>query len=84
MLQFRGSAVTRDAGLLEYRELDDALGLTRAACYLLADARTGQNGRTPYSSACWGNRSFGRLAGYEDVNDAHPLRHDPAMRWNHP
>jgi hypothetical protein len=24
---------------------------------------------------------FGRLAGYEDVNDAERLRHDPAMRW---
>jgi hypothetical protein len=24
---------------------------------------------------------FGRLAGYEAVNDAERLRHDPAMRW---
>jgi hypothetical protein len=24
---------------------------------------------------------FGELAGYEDVNDAERLRHDPAMRW---
>ena len=24
---------------------------------------------------------FGRLAGYEDVNDAERLRYDPAMRW---
>ena len=24
---------------------------------------------------------FGRLAGYEDVNDAERLRHDPAKRW---
>jgi hypothetical protein len=24
---------------------------------------------------------LGRLAGYEDVNDAERLRHDPAMRW---
>ena len=24
---------------------------------------------------------FGRLTGYEDVNDTERLRHDPAMRW---
>jgi hypothetical protein len=80
MLQFRGSVVTSDAGLLAYRELDDAIGLTVTASNVLADARTGKNGR--HSLAGLFRQSvFGRVAGYEDVNDAKRLRRDPTMRW---
>ena len=42
-LAFHGSTVTSDAGLLAYRELDDALRLTSTAATGLHDTRTGQN-----------------------------------------
>src|SRR5262249_45152965 len=42
-LAFHGSTVTSDAGLLAYRELDDALRLTCTAATGLHDTRTGQN-----------------------------------------
>src|ERR1051326_4465983 len=80
LLQFRGSTITSDAGLLAYRELDDALHLTDTAANALADARTGKNGRHRLAGQLR-QAVFGRLAGYEDVNDAEPLRRDPAMRW---
>jgi hypothetical protein len=80
MLQFRGSAITSDAGLLPYHELDDALSLTETGTDALADARTGKNGRHRLVGLLR-QSVFGRLAGYEDVNDADRLCRDPAMRW---
>jgi hypothetical protein len=80
MLLFRGSAITSDAGLLPYRELDDAMGLTDTGADTLADARTGKNGRHRLGGLLR-QSVFGRLAGYEDVNDADRLCRDPAMRW---
>ena len=79
-LEFLGSKITSDAGLLAYRELDDALGLTETAGPFLTDARTGRNGRHELMGLLR-QSTFGRLAGYEDVNDAERLWRDPAMRW---
>ncbi len=44
-LEFHGSKVTSDAGLLPYRELDDAVGLSEIAGNVLTDTRRGKNGR---------------------------------------
>src|SRR5436189_1886171 len=79
-LEFHGASVTSDAGLLAFRELDDALGLTAMAAEVLADTRTGRNGRHNLIAQLR-QSVFGRLAGYEDVNDADRLGRDPAMRW---
>src|SRR4029077_11187000 len=79
-LQFRGSVVTSDAGLLAYRELDDALGLSETAGDRLADARTGKNGRHALGGMLR-QAVFGRLGGYEGVHDAERAPHDPAVRW---
>src|ERR687893_2302733 len=79
-LEFHGSKVTSDAGLLPFRDIDDALGLTDLAGEVLADTRTGQNGRHTLIAQLR-QAIFGRLAGYEDVNDAERLAHDPAIRW---
>ncbi len=46
-IEFRGSRITSDAGLLAFRELDEALGLTDRVADLLAAARTGLN--TPHT-----------------------------------
>ncbi len=75
-MHFRGSVVTSDTGHLAYRELDDALGLSTTAGEALAEARTGKNGRDALVGMLR-QSVFGRLAGYEDVNDAERLCHDP-------
>ena len=67
ILQFRGSAITSDGGLLAYRELDETLSLTYTGADALADPRTGKNGRHLLVGLLR-QSVFGRLAGYEDVN----------------
>lgn len=79
-LEFHGSKVTSDAGFLPFRELDDVLGLTDLAGECLVDPRSGKNGQHGMTGL-FRQSTFGRLGGYEDVNDADRLGRDPAMRW---
>jgi hypothetical protein len=78
-LEFQGSRITSDAGILVHRELDDVLGLTDLAGAVLSECRRGKNTRH-LLTGLFRQSVFGRLAGYEDVNDADRLAHDPAMR----
>jgi Transposase DDE domain group 1 len=78
-LEFHGARITSDGGLLAYRELDDALALTTMGVSALAEGRRGKNIRHRLL-ALLRQAVYGRLAGYEDVNDAARLARDPAMR----
>ncbi|HLE81273.1 MAG TPA: IS1380 family transposase [Dehalococcoidia bacterium] len=78
-LEFHGAKVTSDAGLLAFRELDAALGLSHLAQSLLAETRTGRNIQHELV-ALLRQSVYSRLAGYEDTNDAGRLAQDPAMR----
>ncbi len=78
-LEFHGSDISSDGGLLPYRELDDALGLTELGGVVLSETRHGKNIRHLLVGLLR-QSVFSRLAGYEDVNDAERLSRDPVMR----
>jgi len=78
-IDFQGSRVTSDGGLVLVRELDERLGFGELIAQHLADSRRGKNTQFPLAdllrqSVC------SRMAGYEDVNDAERLSQDPTFR----
>ena len=78
-VDFQGSRVTSDGGLLLVRELDERLGLSELIAEHLTDSR-GKNTQLPMADLLR-QAVYSRLAGYEDVNDAERLAQDPTFRF---
>jgi len=77
-IEFQGSRVTSDGGLLLIRELDERLGFGALIERHLTDPR-GPNAQFPLADLVR-QSIYRRLAGYEDVNDAACLAQDPTFR----
>lgn len=77
-VDFQGSRVTSDGGLVLVRELDERLGFGELIARHLADPR-GKNSQLPLADLLR-QSVYSRLAGYEDLNDAERLSQDPTFR----
>ncbi len=77
-VDFQGSRVTSDGGLILVRELDEHLGFGELIKQHLADPR-GKNTRLPFADLLR-QSVYSRLVGYEDRNDAERLSQDPMFR----
>jgi hypothetical protein len=77
-VDFQGSRVTSDGGLILVRELDERLGFGELAAECLTDTRA-KNAQLPIVDLLR-QSVYSRLAGYEDVNDAERLAQAPSFR----
>ena len=78
-VDFQGSHVTSDGGLLLVRELDERLGLGKLINEHLSDSRQGTNKQFTLADLLR-QSVYSRLAGYEDLNDAERVSIDPTFR----
>ena len=78
-IDFQGSRVTSDGGLILVRELDERLGFGVLITKHLSDARRGKNTQLPLADL-FRQSVYSRIAGYEDLNDAERLAQDPMFR----
>ncbi len=78
-VDFQGSRVTSDGGLILVRELDERLGFGDLIAQYLTDSRGGKNTQLPLADLLR-QSVYSRIAGYEDVNDAERLSQDPTFR----
>ena len=78
-IDFQGSRVTSDGGLVLVRELDQGFGFGELIEQHLTDSRRGKNTQFPFADLLR-QSVYSRLAGYEDLNDAQRLSQDPTFR----
>ncbi len=78
-VDFQGSRVTSDGGLILVRELDERLGFADLVAQHLTDSRRGKNTQLPLADLLR-QSVYSRIAGYEDVNDAERVSQDPTFR----
>ena len=64
-IDFQGSRVTSDGGLIVVRELDERLGIGKLIENNLTDSRRGKNTQLPLADL-FRQSVYSRLAGYED------------------
>ena len=74
---FDGGDIVSDGGALLLKQVDDRLGLTRAAARVFADGRRAASVRHDMRSLI-AQRVYGLCCGWEDVTDHNTLRHDLA------
>jgi hypothetical protein len=78
-VDFQGSRVTSDGGLILVRQLDERLGFGELIEQHLTDSRRGKNTQFPFADLLR-QSIYNRVAGYEDLNDAERLSQDPTFR----
>ena len=78
-VDFQGSRVTSDGGLLLVRELDERLGFGKLIDDISAIPRQGANKKFLLADLVR-QSVYSRLAGYEDLNDAVRVSADPTFR----
>jgi len=77
-IEFQGSRVTSDGGLILVRELDERLGVSDLIAQHITDPR-GKNAQFPLADLVR-QSIYRRLTGYGDINDAERLSRDPTFR----
>jgi hypothetical protein len=72
-IDFQGSRITSDAGLILVCELDERLGFGELIQQHLTDSRRGKNTQFPFADLLR-QSVYSPLAGYEDLSELHSGR----------